>query len=233
MTNRRTRRPRSRDDSFWSDYVRSGSFDPATPTKVAPTVAEAELLLEEARQAEAEHAAAAARQAEEDRHRRANVERETVADVDTLEARLRSEIATLRTAEIPPDRELRALSRGFLHGFAPRGFKRMPPEDVIATRDDEAARLLELAREAELTYDRLTSSWSEVPLGVDHPLVQRLDAVETAAWRAFVERVRIVSGESSLNGRRGREVWDTELELDGVGFADHDDTASVKLVGDR
>jgi len=232
MTNRRTRRPRSRDDSFWSEYVRSGSFDPTTPTKVAPTVAEAELLLEEARQAEAEHAAAAARQAEEDRRRRASLERDTVADVDTLEARLRAEIATMRSTEIPTDRELRALSRGFLHGFAPRGFKRMPPEDVIATRDDAAGRLLELAREAELTYDRLTSSWSEVPLAVDHPLVQRIDAVEAAAWRAFVERVRIVSGESSLSGRRGREVWDTELDLDGVGFADHDDT-SVKLVGDR
>ena len=106
MTNRRTRRPRGRDDSFWSDYVRSGSFDPATPAKVPPTVAEAELLLEEARQAEAEHAAATARQAEEDRRRRANLERDTVADVDTLEARLRSEIVTMRTAEIPPDREL-------------------------------------------------------------------------------------------------------------------------------
>jgi hypothetical protein len=232
MTNRRTRRPRSRDDSFWSEYVRSGSFDPATPTTVAPTVAEAELLLEEARQAEAEHAAASARQAEEDRRRRASLERETVADVDTLEARLQAEIATMRTAEVPPDRELRTLSRGFLHGFAPRGFKRMPPEDVLAARDDAAARILELAREAELTYDRLTSSWSEVPLAVDHPLVRRIDAVETAAWRAFVERVRILSGEAAPRSHRGRDVWDTELELDGVGFADHEDE-SVGLVRDR
>ena len=84
-----------------------------------------------------------------------------------------------------------------------------------------------------MTYDRLTSSWAEVPLAVDHPLVQRVDAVETAAWRAFVERVRIVSGESALSGRRVREVWDTELELDGVRIADHDDPASVRLVGER
>lgn len=199
MTNRRSRRPR-RDDGFWTEYVRSGSFDSTTPTKVAPTVAEAELLLEEARQAEVERAETLVRQAEEDRRRRASLERETVADVESLEGRLGDEIATMRTAEIPPDRELRALSRCFLHGFAPRGFKRMPPEDLIAARDDAASRLLELTREAELTYDRLTNSWSDVPLAVDHPLVRRVDTVETAAWRAFVERVRILSGEASPVG---------------------------------
>ena len=143
MTNRRTRRPRGRDDSFWSDYVRSGSFDPATPTKVPPTVAEAELLLEEARQAEAEGEAAAARQAEEDRRRRASVERETVADVDTLEGATALRDRDDAHGRDPTGREFHALSRGFLHGFAPRGFKRMPPEDVIATRDEEAARLLD------------------------------------------------------------------------------------------
>jgi hypothetical protein len=199
-TNRRSRRPR-RDDTFWSEYVKAGSFDPETPATVTPTVAEAELLLEEARRAEAEQAAALARQAEEEQRRRASVERETAADVDALEERLEAEIAAMRTAEIPPDRELRVLSRGFLHGFAPRSFKRMPPQDMIAAQDHAAARLLEVAREAELMYDRLTSSWSEAPLALDHPFALRADAVEIAAWRAFVERVRVMAGESSFSPR--------------------------------
>jgi len=194
--NRRSHRPR-RDEGFWSEYVRSGSFDPTTSAKVGPTVAEAESLLEEARQAEAQHAAANARQAEEDQRRRAGFERETAADIDALEERL-DEIAMTRTADFPPDRELRVLSRGFLHGFVPRSIKRIPPQDLIAARDDAAAQLLELAREAELLYDRLTSSWSEVPLAVDHPFALRADAVEIAAWQAFIERVRILARESSL-----------------------------------
>jgi hypothetical protein len=194
-TNRRSRRPR-RDDAFWTEYVRAGSFDPATPAAVTPTVAEAELLLEEARQAEAEQAEALAREAEEAQRRRASVERETAADVDALEARLDAEITAMRTAEIPADRELRILTRGFLHGFAPRSIKRMPPQDMIAARDAAAAHLLEVARDAELMYDRLTGSWSEVPLAADHPFVLRADAVEIAAWRAFVERVKVIAGES-------------------------------------
>ena len=90
----------------------------------------------------------------------------------------------------------RVLSRGFLHG-APRSFKRTTPQDQIAARDDPAARLLEIAREAELIYDRLTSSWSNAPFAVDHPFVRRADAVEMTAWRAFVERVRVLAGEIS------------------------------------
>jgi hypothetical protein len=197
MTMNRRSRWLRRDDSFWSEYVRSGTFDPTTSAPVGPTVAEAESLLEEARQAEAQQAAATARQAEEDQRRRAGFERETAADIGALEAGL-DEIAMARTADIPPDRELRVLSRGFLHGFAPRSIKRMPPQDLIAARDDAAAQLLELARRAELLYDRLTSSWSEVPLAVDHPFALRVDAVEIAAWQAFVQRVRILARESSL-----------------------------------
>jgi hypothetical protein len=72
---------------------------------------------------------------------------------------------------------------------------------MIAAQDHAAARLLEVAREAELLYDRLTSSWSETPLALDHPFALRADAVEIAAWRAFVERVRVMAGESSLSSR--------------------------------
>jgi hypothetical protein len=211
---RRTRRPR-RGDAFWTDHVRTGSFDPKdpkSPARVAPTVAEAELLLEEARQAEIEQATALALQAEEDQCRRAGFERQAAADVDALEERLETEIATVRAADTPADRELRVLSRGFIHGSSPRGIKRIPPEDLIAARDDTAARLLELAREAELTYDRLSNSWSEFPLALDHPFVVRTDAVESAAWRAFVERVRVLAREASMTepgdaARRSPEVW--------------------------
>jgi hypothetical protein len=77
----------------------------------------------------------------------------------------------------------------------------MRPEDLIASRDDAAARLLEIAREAELMYERLTSSWAEVPLAVDDPFVHRVDVVEITAWRAFVQHVRLLAGESSLAGQ--------------------------------
>lgn len=198
--NRRPRRPR-RDDSFWTDYLRSGADEAAAPGTASPTVAEAELLLEQARLAEAEHAAALARQVEEDKRRRAALERDTAAAVDTLEERLDSEFATVRTAALPPDRELRVLSRGFLHGFASRNAKRVSPADLIAARDDSAAQLLEISREAELMYDRLTSSWAETSLAADHPFVRRTDAVEIAAWRGFVERVTILAGECSRTPR--------------------------------
>jgi len=194
-TNRRSRRSRT-DDGFWSEYVRSGSFAPTTTPMVAPTVAEAELLLEEARQAEAEQAAALARRADEDQRRRVDLERETADAIDALEERL-DEVAALLAADIPADRDLRVLSRGFLHGFVPRGLKRVPPQDVIAARDDAAAQLLELAREADLLHDRLSSSRSDVSLAVDHPFVLRVDAVEIAAWQAFVDRVRVLAREAS------------------------------------
>jgi hypothetical protein len=198
---RRTRRPR-KGEAFWTEYVRSGSFDPAATETETPSVAEAERLLEEARRAEAERAEALVREAEEDQRRRASFERATAADVDALEERLDIELATVRTAEFPTDREVRALSRGFLHGFTPRSLKRMSPEDAIAAHDDTAASLLELSREADLTYDRLTSNWADVPLPTDHPFALRTDAVELAAWRAFVERVRVMAGESSAGVRR-------------------------------
>jgi hypothetical protein len=197
---RRSHRPR-RNESFWTDYLRSGVDEAVMPETTSPTVAEAEQLLEEARRAEAERAAALARQVEEDKRRRAVLERDTAAAVDTIEERLDSEIATARTAVIPADRELRVLCRGFLHGFAPRSGKRLSPPDLIAARDDAAAQLLEISREAELLYDRLTSSWAEVALPPDHPFVLRTDAVEIAAWQGFVERVKVLAGECSAPRR--------------------------------
>ena len=72
--NRRSRRPR-RDESIWADYLRVGVDDTNLTGTATPSVAEAEQLLEDARRAEAEHAAALARQAEEEKHRRAVLER--------------------------------------------------------------------------------------------------------------------------------------------------------------
>jgi hypothetical protein len=156
------------------------------------------MLLEEARRAEAEHAAALARQAEEDKRRRSVLERDTADAVDALEERLDAEVTAALTAPIPVDRELRVLCRGFLHGFASRSAKRMSPPDLIAARDDAAAQLLEISREAELLYDRLTSNWAEVSLTTDHPFARRADAAEIAAWQGFVERVKVLAGELSL-----------------------------------
>jgi hypothetical protein len=78
----------------------------------------------------------------------------------------------------------------------------MSPEDLIAAHDETAAGLLELSREADLMYDRLTSSWADVPLPIDHPFALRADAIELAAWRAFVQRVRVMAGEATPSARR-------------------------------
>ena len=120
--NRRSRRPK-KDDGFWNEYVRSGSFDPATPAYVPPTVEEAERLLEEARLAEAEQAEALALQAEDEQRRRADFDRQSATDLAALEDQLDAELTRAPRAEVSPDRELRVLSRGFLHGFGPRGIK--------------------------------------------------------------------------------------------------------------
>ena len=100
-----------------------------------------------------------------------------------------------------------------MHGFPVRSAKRLSPPDLIAARDDTAAQLLEISREAELMYDRLTSTWAEVTLAADHPFVRRTDAVEIGAWQGFVERVKVLAGEGALTSET-----DSPRMADGAGW---------------
>jgi hypothetical protein len=168
----------------------------APPVDMAPTVAEAERLLEEARRAEAERAAEMARQSEDELLRRAEFEREAAALVAAVESRVKAVVAEAGDGAVAPSRQLRTLARGWLHGCsASYGQELMTQADVIAMHDRTAALLFDVTTEAAQMYNRLTDVDALMSVPTDHPLAVRLDAVEVIAWRTFVGHVRTLAGE--------------------------------------
>jgi hypothetical protein len=158
------------------------------------SVDELERALDRAR-AESEREAAAEAQREAERAKAQTAfEKECEPAVAACEKRVRAWLDEAALApSVTPGRDVRHKARAWLRGTlgAPA---LMAPEEFLAAADPRASLLLGAARDATVVYDRLSERRGGCVLRAD--LAERVDAAECSAWRAFVQHVRRLAGES-------------------------------------